>query len=277
MQIRTFFSKQLDLSVFVTLVALVATTGAYAQSSEASVDALVKKASIQGSAEADISIVRRAALQELAQVMGARQGLQDKSCAISKEITGKAQALDRNFRFNALVMGAGVLPPVISQAVDTVSLEATVMRIASRTYKIDEPARVVDIAPTWRDWLNVGMGACDKASSDAFDLPVNSRPRDAAETAYFRSEVERSYVAAQAQAQGIFEANLARLERAYFGMRLYFDLYARGMVTAPQIISATDIVNRDDPNVLIVGDTLIRITVPVDFVDNYEKWKPLAP
>lgn len=227
---------------------------------------------------AAISMVRESALREAAEAIGARRGLRDKSCAIAAEIERKKSALEVKYRFSDLMMGRGVLPPVISEARDSVALDSTVMRVASRVYHMDEPARVVDVPPTWRDWLYVGLsiGDCTGSGESAVDLPDQLRPRDASETDYFRSVVARSYAAGLHQGAEVFSHNLARLERSYVGMRRFFELYARGMVSAPVVVASTDIVRRDDPNTLVVGNTIIRITVPVDFVEAHQQWKPLA-
>jgi hypothetical protein len=222
-----------------------------------------------------LSIVRESALRETATTLGARQGLRDKSCAIRAEIDSQRVALDKRFRFSDLMMGRGVLPPVISEARDSVALDATVMRVASRVYHLDEGARVIDLPPTWRDWLLVGLSpdSCTAAPAAVSD---QLKPKSSAEEAFFREVVARSYEAGQAQAKAVLEDNLARLERSYAGMRRYYDLYQRGMVSAPVIMTSTDVVKRDDPNTLIVGNTVIRITVPVDFVEKVDNWKPLA-
>lgn len=241
------------------------------------VDNIMSAISRNGTTES-ISVVREAALREAAEAVGARNGLRDKTCAINAEIDRMKSALEVRYRFGDLMMGRGILPPVISEARDSVALDATVMRVASFVYHIDEAARIVDIPPTWRDWLYVGLPVdeCARPTAPSLDISDQLRPRDATETQYFRSVVARAYAAGQQQATEVFRHNLARLERSYMGMRRYFDLYARGMVSAPVIVSSTDIVRRDDPNTLIVGDTLIRITVPADFVEAHQKWKPLA-
>lgn len=243
-----------------------------------SVDQIMGAARAGSVGVAPLSLVRETVLREAAESLGARRGLRDKSCAISAEIERKKTELEVKYRFSDLMMGKGILPPVISEARDSVALDATVMRVASRVYHLDEAARVVDIAPTWRDWLYVGlsMGDCSRAYETVVDLPDQLRPRDERETEYFRAVVTRSYAVGQQQGTEIFRQNLARLERAYFGMRRFFDLHARGMVSAPVVVANTDIVKRDDPNTLIVGNTIIRITVPADFVEAHQQWKPLA-
>jgi hypothetical protein len=48
------------------------------------------------------------------------------------------------------------------------------------------------------------------------------------------------------------------------------------MVSAPVIATSTDVALRDDPNTLIVGNTVIRIMVPADFVEKTSNWRPLG-
>jgi defect-in-organelle-trafficking protein DotC len=260
------------------LAAAALTVLSVAAGAQESVDRLMDSVRQPAAEGAKLSVVRETALREAALTLGARQGLLDKTCSIRKEIEAVRPSLDKRFRFSDLMMGRGVLPPVISEARDSVGLESTVMRVASRVYRLDEPARILDVPPTWRDWLLVGLPAdsCGAVISDAFGLNAQLRPQNSAEETFFRSILGSSYQAGVQQAKLAFEANLARLERSYHGMRRYFELFQRGMVSAPVIVSNTDIVKRDDPNTLVVGNTVIRITVPVDFVDNAEQWKPLA-
>jgi defect-in-organelle-trafficking protein DotC len=260
------------------LAAAVLMTLSAAAPAQGTVDRLMNSVKNGAGEGASLSIVRETALRETALTLGARQGLLDRTCAIRGEIDAQRAALDRRFRFADLMMGRGVLPPVISEARDSVALDDTVMRVASRVYHLDEPARIVDVPPTWRDWLLVGLSAdnCGQVVADAASLSTQLRPQNPAEEAFFRSVVDESYRAGTQQGKQAFADNLARLERSYQGMRRYFELYQRGMVSAPQIVTSTDVVRRDDPNTLIVGNTVIRITVPVDFVDNAEAWKPLA-
>lgn len=253
----------------------------YAQTSplapvDTSIEQIMKAVKSSGGDAEGLSVVRESILREAATLLGARQGLRDKSCAIRAEIELKRSALDKKYRFGDLMMGRGIFPPVISEARNSVSLEATVMRVASRVYHLDEAARVVDVPPTWRDWLYVGLSTepCDATLGTS--LSNQTKPQNAQEEVFFRSVLQRGYSQGERQAADVLEANLARLERAYAGMRRYYDLYARGMVSAPVVITSTDIVKRDDPNTLVVGNTLIRITVPSNFVEATGRWIPLA-
>lgn len=220
-----------------------------------------------------LSPVREAALGETSRTLGVQAGLADRSRQILSAIDSMRADLDKRFRFSDLIMGAGVLPAVISEAQNAVAVDAKVMRVASRIYRIDEPARVVAIAPTWRDWLLVGL-----APDLAPRLPTESSvlPRDEVERAYWRAQMLEAYAVGVKQANEIFDLNMARLERSYDGMRRFYQLYARGMVTAPTVVTSSSVIDREDPNTIVVGGTVFRITEDTVFVDNDKNWKPLG-
>lgn len=227
----------------------------------------------QQAPQAVLSPVREAALRETAQMLGVQAGLGEESRRIVASIQNRATQLDERFRFNELLIGAGVLPPVISEAQDALAVDGPVMRVAQRIYRIDEPARFVSTAPSWRSWLLVGL-APDLRPSAA--VAPSLLPRDEAEIAFWRQVLDEGFAAGVAQARSILELNLSRMERAYIGMRRFFDLHARGMVSKPQVIAADSIIDREDPNTVVVGSTLFRIVRQSDFVEEFQLWRPLG-
>lgn len=252
---------------------------ANAQASSAQGFDAVREALKAPAAGSAIPFVRKSVLAESALLVGARSGLSTRSCQLLRVIAEDRALLDRKYRFSDLMMGAGVLPPVIDEARDNVALDAVVMRVAARVYRISEAARLVEVPPTWRDWLMVGLppDACEFKPADATaSQAAEVLPTNEAERAFWLAESRKAYDAGVAQANDVYDGNLARLDRAYKGMRRYFDLYSAGMVSAPVIVSSTDVVMREDPNTLVVGNTIIRITVPTDFVEKTEKWRPLV-
>lgn len=220
-----------------------------------------------------LSPVREAALRETAQMLGVQAGLGEESRRIVASIQARASQLDERFRFNELLIGAGVLPPVISEAQDAFAVDGPVMRVAHRIYRIDEPARFVSTAPSWKSWLMVGL-APDLRPSAA--VAPSLLPRDEKEVTFWQQILEEAYAAGVAQARSILELNLSRMERAYSGMRRFFDLHARGMVSKPQVIAADSVIDREDPNTVVVGSTVFRIVKQSDFVEQFEQWKPLG-
>lgn len=217
-----------------------------------------------------LSTVREAALRDIGRALGARIGFAQRSREILEILNARAGELDARFDFGRLVIGNNVLPPVISESRDAVSIEAATMRVAGIIYRIDEPARFAVPSPTWRNWLWMGL---DPSPVSPPEL-TGSLPANDAEKAYWQRMVQEGYEMGRKQAQETFDLNMAMLERTYSGMRRYYELWARGVVTAPVIASAHEVVRHEDENTVAVGDTIFRITSPTGFTSP-QQWRPL--
>lgn len=261
----------------ILLCACVLTPGgaahAKATSDPSAIDDLLKASPEQAPRQEALTPVRQAALGETAQLLGSQRGFGERSKEIIDQINGMSAKLDKAYQFNAMMMGAGFLPPVIDEATGAVTMDQTTMRVTGKIYTIIEPARPVMVAPTWRDWLMSGL---DPTLRPPLPEHASLFPRDEAERLYWRSELKKSYEAGRGQANEIFELNKAKLERTYLGMRRFYQLYAAGVVTAPQVVSDSTMVDREDGNTVLIGSTYWRIVKPTDFVDDHKQWRPLG-
>lgn len=221
-----------------------------------------------------LSPVREAALKSSAQMLGAQTGLAEQSERIREAIEKRRVEMEKRFRFGDLVIGQGVLPPVLLHTENAESIEDGALRLAGAIYEIKEPARFFSGAPSWRDWLLMGLPEKDALP----ELPNHEQllPRDSEEKAFWQQEMLKFYNEGLVQAQEIFDHNLSKLEQTYTGMRVFYDLYQRDMVSAPVIASSQEIVTRKDANTIVVGDTLFRITLPAEFNLDSSQWKALA-
>lgn len=219
-----------------------------------------------------ISYVREQALRSAAKTLGLQLGEAQRARQILALLHAQSARLDAAFAFNRLMMGVGVLPPVIVETRDAVSLDASVMHVADRTYTIIAPPRFVAMPPTWRSYLELGLSTQDPV------IPTSDPryPKDAAERAYWKKEVQSAYAEGVATANSIFSLNLALLKRDYSGMRTFYELYARHMVTAPVIAGSHQIIRRDGKSIA-VGDAVFRITAQPDFVSKTSDWTAIAP
>jgi len=223
-----------------------------------------------GAQGASLGHVRETVLREIGQSLGARIGFSERSREILTILGGREGDLDRRFDFGRLVIGNNVLPPVISKSQGVVSVQDNVLRVAGVLYQIDEPARFALPSPTWRNWLWMGLDTSPIAAPDlSGSLPTND-----AERAFWRQAVAQGHAIGRQQAQEVFDHNMAFLERTYDGMRRFYDLYHRGVVTAPALASAHRVSHQDDANTLSVGDSIFRITAPTGFTQPSE-WVPL--
>ena len=220
-------------------------------------------------AAAAITPARANALREIAVALGSHKGLADRSAELIAALEARASRLDTMYRFGALITRRGVLPPVITEARDAIEATSDQIRRADAMYKIAMPARFVAIAPSWRDYLFVGLRI--KAQVDTLPFP-SMLPKTGAERAYWKEEVELGYTQGRALADQILETNLARLNRDYTGMLRYSELLNRGMVSEPEVAVAPRIVS-GDRNHIDVGDTLYRVTDHGGFVTDPAKWQ----
>jgi len=254
------------------LLALCATS-ALAQATSSDFDRFMKPGMGSKDETKRISKVREVALQEAATVLGAQLGLKEGSAGIIREVNTRAAELDRKYRFGDLLMSAGILPPVISEAKDVVSVEVAAMRVAKAVYVIDAAARPMPGSGlSWRNWLFVGLddGVSVEPPTDKAILP-----RDDMELAFWQEKFKAAYAEGRAQAARAYEENFALLDRTYYGMRRFYGLWQAGMVTAPTIVATHDVLINEDPNTIVVGSTMFRITVPTSFTKS-DAWKPLG-
>ena len=256
--------------VAVALAAAVATASpAFAR--ELSLDQVMtlQQGRVQSESQS-IGHVREVVLREIGQSLGARIGFAQRSREILSILDARQGELDRRFDFGRLVIGNNVLPPVISESRDVVSVQDNVLRVAGLVYQIDEPARFALPSPTWRNWLWMGLDTSGVTMPElSGSLPAND-----AERAFWRQVVAQGHELGRLQAQEVFDHNMALLERTYSGMRRFYDLYHRGVVTAPVLASAHRLTHQDDPNSLAVGDAIFRITAPTGFTAP-NQWVPL--
>lgn len=216
-----------------------------------------------------ISEVRAAALRSLGRALGLRAGLSDESEKIISEIEREKNRLDMKFNFGTMTFPTGALPPVIEEAKEVVSVMDYSMRIAGKVYKIASPSRFHQV--NWRDYLYLGL-AIEKDPLTG-EAQKEFYPRDSGEQSYWEKVVKEGYIEGRKQAKKVFEVNLARLERDFSGMDLFYRLYRRGLVSAPEIATATDAVSRPDPNTIIIGESVIRITAQPEFQGDASKWR----
>lgn len=253
--------------IFATLMPLACAEAATAPQS--TLDKVLSATSQLSSIPSGISEVRAAALKQLGVGLGMRAGLADESRVIIAEIEKEKTVLDTKFNFGSLTFPSGALPPVIEEAKDVISITEYSMRVQGRVYRIVSPATFGQ--NNWRNYLYLGL--TDSDDQIIGDAQRSILPKDDAEKKYWESVVRSAYTEGRKQSRKIFELNLARLERDFNGMRLFYALYGRGLVSAPKFAAATDTVSRPDPNTIVIGDSVFRISSQPAFNGNSADWK----
>lgn len=236
---------------------------------QSNLDKVLSASSRLSTVPTGISEVRAAALKQLGVGLGMRAGLADESRVILAEIEKEKSVLDTKFNFGSLTFSSGALPPVIEEAQDVIAITEYSMRVQGRVYRIVTPATFGQ--NNWRNYLYLGL--TDNDDQIVGDAQRNILPKDDTEKTYWESIVRAAHAEGRKQSRKIFELNLARLERDFNGMRLFYTLYGRGLVSAPEFAAATDAVSRPDPNTIIIGDSVFRISSQPKFNGNSADWK----
>lgn len=235
----------------------------YRQFSSALSDGAVRTSATDGIPE-----LREKFLRDSAMAIGSQGGLRWRSYQIIQELNGKASDLDRVYRFSALISKDGLLPPVIVEAKDAVTISGDIKRISDRAYKFVREARFVSVAPSWRDYLFTGItiGPVPQAPHKSL------MPKNEAEKQLWSEALGMGWVSGIAQADAILEKNLALLGRDMSGMLVYTRLQKQGMVAAPSV-SRADVVVTGNRKELVLGDGTARIEKDAGFYVDPGKWK----
>lgn len=213
----------------------------------------LKSLSANNFAKTHLGVIRAQAIRDTALSVGARGGLAWRAAEINKVLTYNEKKLYRLFNFNAMMLDKNVLPPVLLEGRNTLTLGGTdTIRIADRTFIILSQAKFVTAPPIWRDYLWL----CH-AVPETPDRSLLPRTRE--ERAVWSRYIEEGWYAGIQQADLIFKENLGRIKRDYEGMIRYRTLLAQRMVSPP-FVAELDMGVTGGGADLTVHDRVLRIT-----------------
>ena len=215
---------------------------------------------------ADTGRIRESAIKETALSLGAQSGLSSRAKYIDEQLTKQARTLDMVFDFNALTLQQHILPPVLLEGQNTLNISGDqTIRISDRTYRITKQAHFITAAPNWRQYLWMDFKQPDYPS-------VSLLPKTKEERQLWSYYVQKGWKNGVAQANTIFEENVARIKEDFNGMILYRKLLAMNMISAP-FVAHTDLGVTGDDKEIHIDDRVLRITaLPALNIDS-EKWK----
>jgi defect-in-organelle-trafficking protein DotC len=210
--------------------------------------------------------LRIQALRDTALSVGARGGLAWRTKNIQTSIVKYHRHLDRIFNFHALLVEGTVLPPILMEARNALSLTGPdIIRIADRNYKILNQAKFVTAPPNWREYI--------LKSFEKPELPDKSLlPKNADEQKIWNKYIDQGWAAGVKQADDILKENLSMLTRDFNGMILYRKLLAQGMITPP-FVSSIELGITGDKNNLTVNDKVLKITAFPSLQTDGSQWK----
>lgn len=225
-------------------------------------------------ADSKIIDIRKDALQEAAISLGARGGLAHRTYQIRKLLKSRAAHLNKIFDFRQLLIPApsGLLiePPIISEAIDNMLIGdgGTQAAVADRVFEIGVNARIVSAPRTWNQYL-------ERSYSNVEKPPQLLRPENKEERENWKKWVALGWAQGVAQADAIFEEDLARLRADYEGMVRYRKLLAQGMVSQPYALQRDRGITGGG-HVLRVGDRSISLTGLPQLKSGHEEWRPAS-
>lgn len=223
---------------------------------------------LKANSESKINSIRLEMLQQAALSFGTQAGLAKGGLIINKaldQFNGNDKKLDKVYDFEKIQLEPGFLPPVITEGRNAYNQpSADEVRAADTIYKIEFPARIVNAAPNWRNYLYVEINEPETPAKSTL-------PKTSAENKVWDEWVKKGWDQGYEQAIDLFESELSRLDRDFKGMLRYKRLYQLGMVTKPKI-SKTELGVTGGGNEMAVGDRVIKKTYDSELNPKTNKW-----
>ena len=218
----------------------------------------------------DIDPGRSQMLQVAAASLGSQAGAAARSREIHAALMARATNYDRAFDFSRLMLEPGFLPPVITEGRDAYNQPSdNEARASDRIYRIERPARIVSVPPTWRTYLLSAPTA--PARPDTSVLPKGSE-----EKRLWDEWAAKGWNQGAQLADANFEASLARLRQDFEGMVRFKQLYVQGLVSHPRLARTTLGVTGGGDE-MAVNDRIIRVTERAALDANTRNWNTTNP
>lgn len=220
--------------------------------------------------ESKVSIIRVEALRSAAIAFGLQAGFAKKSEEINNQLLVNSRNYDKMFDFGKLQIENGLLPPVISEGINSYNQpNANEVRASDKLYRIEFPARIVNVPPNWREYLLIPFSNAEVP--DKSILPQNSDEKQ-----IWDEYAVKGWDEGLLQANDVLDANIGRLKRDFEGMIRYKKLYEQGLVTKPEI-ARSELGITGGGEEMAIGDRLIQLTEKSQLNPNSKKWSTKNP
>ncbi len=218
----------------------------------------------------NVTELRKEALRDVATQLGASTGLAHRMRELKIQTDTKAQELDKLFDFTKRTIDNGVLAPVLTEGLSNYAQNSDdQVRIADKIYKIEAPAKFVSVYPTWRSYLRFAF--------PSFELPQKTfLPQNDTEKAIWDAAVKEGWNKGVTQANRIYEASYAKMERDYMGMIKYQLLLEEGLIT-PTIVAKQNLGVTGGGKEMAINDQVFRITDHSALNPKTSDWKVEYP
>lgn len=209
--------------------------------------------------------IRASAIEGAAISFGTQAGYASRASKLNTALQSQSSYYDKIFNFSAVQLEPGFLPPVISEAKDTYNQTGDdVVRAANTVYKIEFPAKIVNVPPRWQSYLLIPFA--DPSVPDKSLLPKTS-----AEKELWNQYAKKGWSVGIDQANDEFQGRLGRIKRDFEGMLRFKKLYEQGLVTKP-VLARSTLGITGGGNEMAVGERVIKITNKAQLNPNQSRW-----
>jgi len=210
--------------------------------------------------------IRLNALRDTAVTVGAQAGLAWRAEEIRCMLKEQSRTLDHIYNFHGLMLRNNVLPPVLAEGRRDLNIaDCDSIRTADTVYRMLSRPCFVAMPPHWRDYIWLKFEQPEEPNASLL-------PKTHEEATIWNCYVRKGWQQGIEQAEQIFAANLARLNRDYKGMVLYHKLYAQNMVSEP-FVAKSNLGVTGDSREMRVNDRILRITATSQLNTNSHTWK----
>ena len=190
------------------------------------------------------------------------------STMINNHLELASRNLDNTFNFRQILLKNDVIPPILRESTDNVSIEnVTNIRVSDRMIEIIHPARFSSAIPSWRNYLRMNFKKPDLPPSKL--LPETSEERSV-----WDASLIKGWKIGRWQARSIFAANIGTMQRDISGMVLYHKLLAQGMIS-PTYSATANFGITGNGKKMHLNERIVKITRASELTPKQtQDWKP---
>ena len=214
--------------------------------------------------------IRIQAVQQAALELGTQAGLAWSAKVIDEKLQTMSKTLDQMYDFNGLMLKNHVMPPVIVESSNLINMgpNGEKIRLGGKSYRIVKQARLVSVAPSWRDYL--WMNYQTPELPNRVLMPENEHEKQV-----WDETIQKAWYMGIQQAEAIYKIKVNEITRDYKGMVLYRNLLAKRMVNPPYVEKDLKGITGDG-NQMIIDDQSWVLTEKPQLQTDSKLWTPIV-
>ncbi len=211
------------------------------------------------------------ALYDTALSIGIKGGLAAQLEKINTILSKRTSYLDKIYNFEPYLIYGRVVPPVITEARNLYNQDGDyAVRLSGALYKIERQAKIVSVAPNWREYLNF------PPIENPHNIVPSITPSTTAEKNIWLKGLRQGWKDGSAQANTILNQNFNRLNRDLLGILLFHRFVQEKKVTLP-VLAQSKMNSTKNNATLVLNEELLRLTILPDFTDDKQWQTKISP